>query len=142
MDRRNFFKEMKRGLFETVYEIFEPALEEKLEKVDRVEELLMGRPIKVGPIEHFQNQPKMVYAGGKPYYIYPQGGKLKGVKAICQHCNTLIQWASFRQTFFCPLCQREYTLGSSTEKAEERQLLLEAYHVQEKDGFVYIYIEE
>ncbi|MFS0784710.1 hypothetical protein [Bacillus sp. 1P06AnD] len=111
MNRLQFLKEMKDSLFTTVKSVYEPLVEDDLQKLSRSADkmlgikwvLLAGRADEMADLEQRQIE-------GQPIICVKEGNSIRAYSGICPACTNLLVLSSFEKNCKCLMCEENYPL--------------------------------
>jgi hypothetical protein len=134
MNRLDFFKEMKIGLLKTAASIYEPLMEEDIEKVHRASDQLLGvkwyfltdKLLDTNRIEQKR-------INGRPFIIVFHNRHLKAFSGICACCSQLLFISATNSACKCMTCEKEIRLFQSSSFNSE--IILEYPVKKERDGY-------
>jgi hypothetical protein len=131
MRRGDFLKEMAGSLFQTVKSVYEPFINEDLEKIEAAADHALG--ITWLPLEKGSSALEMKFIGGKPVIVSRNGTNMQVMNGVCPVCSTIIIVTTLYSSGKCLNCQKEYNFTTQTGELE-----LESYPIKSKDDIVYI----
>lgn len=134
MNRLDFFKEMKNGLLKTAASIYEPFMEEDIEKIHRVSDQMLGLKWYFLADEISEtNKIEQKRINGRPYLIVHRDKQLHAFSGICACCSQLLIIAAANAVCKCLTCDKEVHLISNDKNKSE--IILEYPVQRKKDGY-------
>lgn len=115
MKREDFFKEMKKGFFNTLKSVYEPFIEEDLEKLEKTTDRILGVNWSFVCSEYYQfNNINQFYISGSPILITKEEGNVKAFSGICPSCSNLLHLSVLYSTCKCLNCGNDYNFQNKT----------------------------
>lgn len=138
MKRSDFLKEMGNSLFQTIKSVYEPFIQEDLEKVAMAAEQLLE--IKWVPLINDVDtalQLEIKFMEDRPIIISRHERNIQVMDGICPVCSNLIVVTTLYSTGKCLKCEKEYNF-----KTKQGQLKLNALPLKFSDQMIYIGIQK
>lgn len=109
MNRQDFFKELSKGLFSTIKTIYEPFIDEDIEKIDKTADVMLGiRWEFVCRKDAEFEKVNEYFINGKPIYIIQTNGNMRAISGICPSCSNLLNLSNLLLTCKCFNCSKDY----------------------------------
>lgn len=134
MKRGDFIKEMGNSLFKTVKSVYEPFMQDDIEKVMEVTDVALG--ISWYPVMkkyEASSQLEVKYVEGKPIIVWIQDTNMQAKNGICPVCSNIINVTALYSTGKCWKCEKEYNF-----KTQQGELELESIPIKLKDETYYV----
>ena len=134
MNRIEFFKEMRDGLFRTVKSVYEPFLKEDLEKFERATDSALG--IMWYPVVNLYGQREnleMKFVAGQPVILLRQGPNIEAMSGVCPKCSNLITITSLYSSGKCLNCGKIFNFTN-----HEERLQLETFPIRRKEETIFV----
>nr|WP_295971447.1 hypothetical protein [uncultured Bacillus sp.] len=134
MNRLDFFKEMKTGLLKTVTSIYEPIMEDDMEKINKVADQLLGiKWFYLTDNTYVSRKVEQKRINGRPCIISYDEGSIKAYSGICLSCSQLLYLSTADFTCKCLTCEKEIKLFEF--EPCNHQIILEYPVKKQKDGY-------
>ena len=136
MDRKQFLTEMKDSFFQTIKEISNPFVEEKLEKMDQAMENITGihwekvQNVSLPLPEHFIHD---IFIARLPLMLLCFDGETICILKKCKKCGAFMNYISYLKEMKCLPCDLSISLQSNEVKEQ-----LYFLHTKEEDGYLWI----
>lgn len=112
MDRREFMRELRRGITGAIREAAGPLVERDIKKLTRLADSLSG--LEYHTIAPPRVWPVMEYSAGHPFLMNREGGKWKAYSAVCPACGQHLHYLSYAAELKCFDCDGHYSLREDT----------------------------
>lgn len=132
MKRREFFAQIKQDLLETLREISQPLMEDKLEKMDRAVDSLLDvqwLPLSGHAPEGFRGWQE-IYLGGHWVYLYSDGSRMRAFDKICSSCQSITTRLDGQKIIKCLMCEHTFSLVELTGELDVTELPIKAINRQ------------
>lgn len=134
MKRSEFLKEMGSSFFQTVKSVYDPFIQEDLEKVEEAADRALG--IQWMPLMKADGTIKkleMRYIEGKPIIVSRYGTDIQARNGICPVCSNIIIVSTLYSSGKCLNCENEFNFQSNSGT-----LQLESLEVKKKDQMYFV----
>ncbi|MGG3470175.1 hypothetical protein ABES02_22150 [Neobacillus pocheonensis] len=135
MRRGEFLKEMRSSLFQTVKSVYEPFLNEDLEKVEAAADRALG--IAWLPLTEVHTDLELKFIGGTPIIVSRNGTNMQAWNGVCPECSHIIILTTLYSSGKCLNCQKEFNF-----KTKSGDLLLNSIPIKQKENAYYIGFEK
>jgi nitrite reductase/ring-hydroxylating ferredoxin subunit len=130
--REDFFKEMKFGFFKTLKNVYEPFIEDDIEKLEKTtDQVFRIKWTSVCSKDYYLEKFNQFYINGKPIFIIGEEGNMKAYSGICPSCSTLLNFSVLYSTCKCMNCGKDYNFQNKNGEL----ILLELPLALKKDGY-------
>lgn len=134
MNRKEFFKEMGGSLIKTVRSVYEPFLNDDLNKVEKVADKALGIIwLPLMRVDESCSKLEIKFIEGKPIIVSQFGTNIQARKGICPECSNLIVVSTLYSTGKCLNCGKEYNF-----QTEQGELKLDSLEVKKKDQMYFV----
>ncbi|MDF2936841.1 MAG: hypothetical protein K0Q90_2214 [Paenibacillaceae bacterium] len=112
MDRREFMRELKKGVTGAIREAAGPLVERDVKKLTKLADKLSGyayhtiAPPRVWPV--------MEQSAGYPFLLNREAGEWRAYSAVCPSCKQHLHYLSYASEMKCFSCDTHYSLGEDT----------------------------
>lgn len=134
MKRVDFIKEMCTSLLQTVKNVYEPFVQEDLEKVEEVADRALGItwvPLLMKEDESFTLEMKFMV--GKPVVVSHFNSNIQAFVGICPECSNIISVTALYSSGKCLNCGKQYNFMT-----HEGDLLLEDLPLKLKNQIYFV----
>jgi hypothetical protein len=115
MKRGDFLKELGNSLFETVKSVYEPFIQEDIEKVGEAADRALG--ITWMPLmndDEFSSDLDIKFIARKPIIISRNGTNMQAFDGVCPVCSNIIILSTLYSSGKCLNCQKEFNFKTMT----------------------------
>ncbi|WP_147533690.1 hypothetical protein [Bacillus marasmi] len=132
MNRQDFLKEMRKGLFSTIRTVYEPFVDEELEKLEKTADSMLGiRWVFVCQKDTEFTKVNEYFIHGKPIYIIQMNGNMRAMSGICPSCSNLLNLSNLLLTCKCLNCEKDYNFQTNIGNLDITELPL----IEKSDGY-------
>lgn len=112
MDRREFMKELKKGVTGVIREAAAPLVERDVKKLTKLADKLSGYDYHT--IAPPRMWPVMEQSAGHPFLLNREAGEWRAYSALCPSCKQHLHYLSYSGEMKCFACDNLYSLGEDT----------------------------
>ncbi|MEH7245227.1 hypothetical protein V7114_00410 [Neobacillus niacini] len=115
MKRLDFFKEMGDGFFQTVKSVYEPFIQDDLEKIEGAADRALGITwVPVLKETEMTSSLEMKFFQGKAMIFVFHETNMQAWNGICPVCSHIITLSTLYSSGKCLNCQKEFNFKSNT----------------------------
>lgn len=115
MNRQDFLKEMRKGLFSTIRTVYEPFVDEEIEKLEKTADSMLGiRWMFVCQKDTVFSKVNEYFINGKPIYMIQANGNMRALSGICPSCSNLLNLSNLLLTCKCFNCSKDYNFQTES----------------------------
>lgn len=115
MKRGDFLKELGNSLFQTVKSVYEPFIQDDIEKVGEAADRALG--ITWMPLmnkEELSSDLEIKFIAGRPIIISRNGTNMQAWDGVCPVCSNIIILSTLYSSGKCLNCQKEFNFKTQT----------------------------
>jgi hypothetical protein len=129
---------MRLGFLKTVRSVYEPFVEEDVERLGHLANRVLQMKWYFLFTEIIQtSKVEQVFIGGNPYFLTYDGWKMEAYSGICPFCSSLLFYSNLSATGKCFKCEETFHLDRTNG-----ELLLEEYPIKKTENGYYLGIRE
>jgi hypothetical protein len=137
MKRLDFFKELGEGLFQTVKSVYDPFIEDDIEKFEHAADKALGLTwIPLMNVADMNTNLEMKFFQGKAIIIVNHGTNMQAWNGICPVCSHIITISTLYLSGKCLNCQKEFNFKTNIGELQLKPLPLKKRNQMYQVGFL------
>lgn len=112
MDRRQFMRELGKGVTGAIREVAGPLVERDIGKLMKLADRFSGYVYHTVLLP--QSWPRMEQVSGHPFLLNREAGEWKAYSGLCPSCGQYLHYLAHAGSMKCFSCDREFGMGPDT----------------------------
>lgn len=115
MNREGFFKEMGKGLLQTVKTVFEPLIEDDLETLEKTTDTILGiQWLYLCSSEYPFEKLNQFFVKNRSIFVIQEEGNMRAISGICPSCSNLLHLSALLLTCKCFNCEKDFNFRTNS----------------------------